>query len=503
MSDIRSFDDVRSPVSEDADFVVVGSGAAGATAAWVLAEAGHDVIVVEEGPPVGKEDFGDPMFPAMATLYRGSGMEAFTGRSMISTLQGRVVGGTTVVNSAIAWRVPESSYHRWAYDPAIRAAFPLEDLHRHWDVLDEVMHVTPTGGDIAGRGNTLAAAGAEAMGWSGKVMNRFTLGCKGSGHCQQGCPNDAKMSTALTLLPRAQQRGARVLACCRVVKVDLDDRGRATGITGRMVDPVQHRKGPDVHLRARRGVVLAPGCLQVPGLLSASGFRHPKLGRHFQAHPGASLMPFFDEEVRYWDGATQGWETDEFFDEGMKFEVVNVPIEVNVGRLPGVGRDLVRVLEDLRYTGSWALLVRMEAEGRVGGGRPGSSARVSFTPTRYDMERIRRGLHRFVQIAFAAGARKISTGVFGLPPFLEPDQADLVLDASLDPRCYTMVATHLFGTARAAGNEQDGVCSPELRPWGTEGLWLVDSSVFPKNLGVNPQHMIQAVARQAAERIAQ
>ncbi|MFN8106029.1 MAG: GMC family oxidoreductase [Acidimicrobiia bacterium] len=501
MNAIRSFDDVGSRLEEDADFVVVGTGAAGSTAAWVLAEAGHDVLMVEEGPPVAKEDFGDPTFPALATMYRGGGVEAFTGRSMITTLQGRVVGGSTVVNSAIAWRVPESSYDRWAFDPAIRAAFPLEELHRHWDALDEVMSVTPTGADIAGRGNTLAAIGAEAMGWSGKPMNRFTRGCKGSGHCQQGCPNDAKMSTAMTLIPMAQQRGARVLASCRVNKVVLDDSGRATGVEARMIDPVRRRRGPSVNLRARKGVVLAPACLQLPGLLRASGYRHAELGHHFQCHPGASLMPFFDEEVRYWDGATQGWETDEFFEEGMKFEVVNVPVEVNVGRLPGVGRDLARVIRDLRYAGSWALLVRMEAEGRVGG-RPGGSTRVSYTPTRYDMERLRRGLHRFAQIAFAAGARRISTGIYGLPPFLEPGQADLILDASLDPRCYTMVATHLFGTARAAGNEKDGVCSPELRPWGTESLWVVDSSVFPKNLGVNPQHMIQAVARHAAERIA-
>jgi len=118
------------------------------------------------------------------------------------------------------------------------------------------------------------------------------------------------------------------------------------------------------------------------------------------------------------------------------------------------------------------------------------------------MTRLRRGLHWFAKIAFEAGAREILTGVHGLPPRLRPEQVDLVSEASLDPRSYTLVATHLFGTARAAGDEHNGVCDPQLRPWGTKNLWLLDSSVFPTNLGVNPQHMIQGVALHATERIA-
>ena len=38
-------------VQEEADFVVVGAGAAGATMARWLTAAGRSVVVVEEGPP--------------------------------------------------------------------------------------------------------------------------------------------------------------------------------------------------------------------------------------------------------------------------------------------------------------------------------------------------------------------------------------------------------------------------------------------------------------------
>ncbi|MCC7076529.1 MAG: GMC family oxidoreductase [Acidimicrobiia bacterium] len=500
MTEIVTIEHVSTDIVEDADYVVVGSGAGGASAAWRLVEAGCDVAMLEEGPPVGLPDFGTQMFPAMAKMYRDNGMEAAVGRSMISMLQGRVVGGTTVVNSAIAWRVPEPAYERWSFDPAVRASFPLEDLHKHWDVLDEMMCVTPTALPIAGRGNTLPAQGAERLGWKGKVMNRFTRGCLGAGRCQQGCPNLAKQSTALNLIPAAMRKGMRVYATALVERVELDATGRAIGVAGRFRDPTLRRDGPRFRIRANKGVVLAPGCIQLPGLLHASGFRHRLLGEHFQAHPGAGLVPFFTDEVKYWEGATQGWETDHFADEGVKFEVVNVPLEINAARFPGVGRELARNVARMSHAGSWGVLVRMEAEGSVRS-RPGRSARVKFTPLEDDMRRLRRALHNFAKIAVEAGAVQVMPGIYGLPPLLERDEIDRILDASLDPRHYTMVATHLFGTARAAASEDAGVCDPQFRPWGTRNLWVTDSSPFPRNLGVNPQFMIQATAMQVAEKI--
>jgi choline dehydrogenase-like flavoprotein len=52
-------------------------------------------------------------------------------------------------------------------------------------------------------------------------------------------------------------------------------------------------------------------------------------------------------------------------------------------------------------------------------------------------------------------------------------------------------------------DEADTVVDPHFALRGAEGCWVVDSSVFPTNLGVNPQHTILAVSRLAAQRIAE
>ena len=71
-----------------------------------------------------------------------------------------------------------------------------------------------------------------------------------------------------------------------------------------------------------------------------------------------------------------------------------------------------------------------------------------------------------------------------------------------DPAAYSMILSHLFGTARMSVRPQDGVVGADFRVHGTQNLYVVDSSVFPTNLGVNPQHTIMAIARLAAMRVA-
>lgn len=43
-------------LDDEADFVIIGTGAGGATAARVLSAAGHSVLMLEEGPTLRTKD---------------------------------------------------------------------------------------------------------------------------------------------------------------------------------------------------------------------------------------------------------------------------------------------------------------------------------------------------------------------------------------------------------------------------------------------------------------
>ena len=103
---------------------------------------------------------------------------------------------------------------------------------------------------------------------------------------------------------------------------------------------------------------------------------------------------------------------------------------------------------------------------------------------------------------FEAGAKEVWPGVHGVPSVLtSPDQVKLLEEGPTDPRSYGFILSHLFGAARMAPDARAGVVDLNFQVHGVDGLHVVDSSVFPTNLGVNPQHGIMALSRLAADRI--
>lgn len=472
------------------DYVVVGSGAAGATAARMLGETGRSVAIVEEGPRVPTSELSDRVVPSMRALYRDMGMQQAESAGPMLVMQGRCVGGSTVINSAIVRRMPEAVWRSWRDDHRLGDAVPFEALERNFERIERDLSAAPTPREVWGGNNALMDKGRAALGIAGAPMTRFVRDCRGSARCQLGCPHGAKQSMDLTYIPQAESLGARVLSGARVDRIVWDG-DRAAGVSGRRL-----------RLVARRAVVVAASAIQTPLLLARSGVRSPHLGRHFQAHPGCDVVGLFDRPVRMWSGATQGYEIDEYRDaHRAKLETVALPPELYLATLPGVGRRWVRAMAASENAASWAIALRARAEGRVRE-RFGRTA-ISFTPGREDMDDLRSALRRIAELFFAAGARAILPAVRGLPDEIGPDDLPLLDRAPRDPGAYSFILSHLFGTARMSVSASDGVVGPDFAVHGRRGAYVVDSSIFPTNLGVNPQHTIMAVAMHAAERIAE
>jgi choline dehydrogenase-like flavoprotein len=421
----------------------------------------------------------------MRTLFRGGGSAVTFGRSSLVLLQGRCVGGSTTVNSAIAMRPPEDVLDEWRL-PGIDA----RALEPHVTALEQRLSVRTPAPAALGEHNRLFGEAAKRLGIDAAPLRRFDGGCVGSARCLTGCGEGKKLGMGVTLIPDALARGARLYSDVRVNAVELTD-GRATGVVAK-----------DLRVHARRGVLVCASAIQTPNLLRRSGLRSPALGRHFQCHPGISLTGRFDRDVRQQHGATQGFNSTHFsHTHRFKLESVSLPPELAAMGIPGAGASLVENLGRYGNLMSWAVALRAEAHGRVTGLLGADQA--LFTPSPVDMTRLRVGLKVLTQMMFEVGAREVWPSVHGMPQALRSaGEARLWDRASVDPRAYPLVTSHLFGTARMGMDARTSVVGLDFQTHEARGLYVLDSSVFPSNLGVNPQLTVMAMARLAASRLA-
>jgi choline dehydrogenase-like flavoprotein len=499
------FDDVASQrrVEDIADVVVVGSGAGGATAARVLTEAGLDVAIVEEGPHIPTEELRSDMYTSTKWLWRDMGFQAARGRSFTPVLQGSCVGGTTAINGAIIHRVPEEIRRLWCEEHGAGELLGEADLERVYDRLDRELSVGPAPEDVLGENSKRMRAALEVLGLRGNAIRRNVNGCRGSAHCHQGCPTARRQSMNNSYVPRSIEAGARLYASCKALRI-VARRGRAAGVEGRFADRFTGRKGPRLSIAARRAVIVAASAIQTPLLLRASGIGRASglVGRRLQAHPGTAVVGVFDDPIRMWFGATQGFESTHFWNERMKFETIALPLEFLATRVPGLGGDLVRQLASYGNLAIFGVQVRARTMGDVKPGPFGGTS-IAYDIADEDVCTLKIGVKRLVQMMFAAGAREVFPGVHGLPDRIgSPDEIEPILDLPDDPRHFHCIIAHLFGTAKMGPTSATGVVGPTLESHELGGLYVLDSSVFPTNMGVNPQHTICASSWLASERIA-
>jgi choline dehydrogenase-like flavoprotein len=399
--------------------------------------------------------------------------------------------------------MPKAIHEQWGREHDLADGFPYRELERIWNRLDDELAVGTAPDAVFGRNNELMEKAIARLGLVGNRIRRNVKDCQGSAHCNQGCPTARRQSMNNSYVPRAIAQGGRVYADCRAERLIVRD-GRAAGVRATFIDRETRRKGPSMTVAARHAVVLAASAVQTPLFLLDNGVgRSSRLvGERLQAHPGTGVVGVFDAPVKMWFGATQGYETTHFWNERMKFETVSMPLEFGAARLPELGPDLMRRLGEYGHLAIWGVQIRARAHGRVRRGVLAAKA-IEFDLTNEDVADLKRGVSRLVEMMFAAGAREVLPGVHGVPDRIRSmDELKPMRDLPDDPRHFHCIVSHLFGTAVMGRHSGGSVVGLDGQAHDLQGLYVVDSSVFPTNMGVNPQHSICALSWLMAERIA-
>jgi choline dehydrogenase-like flavoprotein len=496
-------------VEERPDVCVVGSGAGGAVAAARLAAMGARVVVLEEGVWHRPEDSTLREGEAYPRLYQERGQRATADLSIV-VLQGRSVGGGTTINWTTSFRTPDRVLEHWRRVHGVEG-LTREALAPHFAAVEERLHIHEQPADEVNANNGVLWSGAGRLGWERARTQRNVVGCQNLGYCGMGCPIGARTSMDQSYIPDALARGARVYANARAVRIDYRER-RAVEVLAEVLDPRTDRPtGRRVVVRPR-ALVLSGGAINTPALLLRSRLDiSGRVGKRTFLHPVSGMFGLYRDPIEGWSGAPQSVASHHFADRGpgrVGFFLETIPVHplfagVNLG---GYGETHQEIMSHLSHaSGLIALAIDGFLPEEAGGEvslRSDGRVRIDYDIPGAVWEALREGCKALARIHLAAGARSVYS-VHDDPVEIRSESDLRLLDRAPWQRLRVTVGTaHQMGGCPMGPDPEKSVVDARLKMHGMDNIWVVDGSVFPTSLGVNPQLSIFGLAHWAAEQIA-
>ncbi|MCG8669682.1 MAG: GMC family oxidoreductase [Pseudomonadales bacterium] len=502
LSVITGADVKQTELELEADAVIIGSGAGGAVMAFELAAAGKRVVILEAGAYVPSEQFNEQLPDMIETLYAGHGAQTNI-QGDLAILQGQCVGGSTVVNGCVAFRVPDFILQEWSRDHGLTDITP-ELLEPYFDKIEKRLSVHENFPHEINANSRKLADGANKLGWSVKPLKRNVKDCGLTGHCLAGCKTDRKQSMLVTYLPWALEKGATLMSNTRVTQITTES-GEANGVVAETHHPETGEKVSDVRVKAKV-VVLAAGAIQSPIVMMQSGLgnRSGMVGKNFACHPSIMIAGEFDKPVHIWRGAMLGVYVDEFEHPdkgGFVLEGGGAgPLEISAAVDVGAGDAYVDFINKAKNLASCVSLIHDHNVGEV---RLEDGKKViDYQLSDKDFPSMIAAIKAAAQIYFAAGAKRVYLPTVQSLWVDSEDQIDEVLaTVKNEPFTFRMVSYHPQGTLRMGAKKESSVVSSKGEVHDVKRLFVADASLFPTSILVNPQMSVYAMSSYIADNL--
>ncbi len=510
------------------DVVIAGSGPAGAVLADRLTAQGKSVLIVEEGPAVPEREIDADELLWTARLYKRSALQrANEPESILAPqepgfliLQGGCVGGGSVVNNAVCFKLQPQRLVEWS-----NLGFPLDAqaLEVGYAATATDLSIGPVS-TSARRLNPAVRWIEDALGpvrvpsvdaatspglWECLVnLERDTgndTGCLGIGLCNVGCGSERKRNALQVHLRRAAERDLTIVPRARARELGINANGtRIEGLT------VTLRDGRNVIVRAKE-YVLSCGpigssevLLRSPGLQARIRSGALPVGRRFSANIGSPVFAFTNEVTN----SQPGLQIAHAYvppdgSAGFVLETWYNPPGANALAMPGyMDVHHVRMLEYGKSIAA-APLVGTRANGTIRLRQNRPSIRLPIEEPEIDALAAGIGL---LSGAFLTGGARLAVAAVGWGiEMKKPDDVVRVRER-LHKLARNRRHRHLlrFGTGHPQGGNAMsddptlGVVGADFRVRGIDNLRVCDGSIFPDSARVNPQWTILALADRCA-----
>jgi choline dehydrogenase-like flavoprotein len=533
--------------SDEVDFVIVGSGAAGGVLAKELSSNGFTVVVLEQGPYLKEADFSHNEIEVNTRhqLTNNPGIQPNTFRrttqdkakAQQSVLYGRCVGGSSVHFTANFWRFHEIDFRERSKVGEIPGAnlvdWPItyQDLEPYYTKVEWEVGVSGLAGaspfdpprskpypmpplPVKGSGVIFERA-ARKLGYHPfpapmAILSQPRPGrsaCVNCGFCLGfGCEVGAKSSSLAAMIPLAEATGrCEIRPNSYVHQIPTDKTGRATGV-------VYFDAKKNSHLQKAKAVIVSANGAETPrllllstssqfpnGLANSSGI----VGKYLMPNSSAIVFGVFDEPLNDYKGFAVSRIFHDFYEldpakvgfhggGGLDARFDITPAAFAMGGLPpGTpkwGKEFKKTLHQ-NFTRTMEIFCH-------GTSLPVESNSFSLDPD--------------VKDAWGLPALRMTfrdhPDDLKLSEWMQNRATEILEAAGAKEKWHFPVqeqnfAVHLLGTCRMGTDPKTSVINPDHRTHDVPNLFLCDGSSLVTSGRGQPTMTIEALAFRAADRI--
>jgi len=508
---------IDSDVVENADVCVIGSGAAGAILATKLAESGKSVVIIESGGYYDGESMNQREIDMIPLLWKNGGAN-FTSDLGIPIAQGSCLGGSTVINDAVCFRIPPMVIEQWQ---KMGVSIQESDWDAANNEVSKRINVTKVREDELNENAKRLRLACRALKIDGKPITKHwenerncgpsitdpTLkSCVQCGFCHLGCHYDTKQSMLVTYIHDGlhKTQSYHVYCNCRAEKITYRD-GVADGVDGIFVDESGNEK---FRIRVNAKVVIvSAGSIASSNLLQKSLIGGANVGKGLALHPAPFVIGHFDDEIHGNRGIPMSYTCHEFgVTNGVKtggflIESIFLPVFQMALAIPAFGAQHVQMMSDYSHYAMAGIMVRDESTGTISktfNDRP----KIDYSVSKRTLDDIAHGMEILARLWFSIGATHLLTSHSDYSVIQSVNQIEHFVEAiKKKPNSLMLGSAHPQGGNRMGDDPNLCVVNSDCHVHGFENLYVCDASVFPTALGVNPQLTVMALAMITAKKI--
>lgn len=527
------------------DYLVIGSGPAGATVATELQKAGKKVVLIEQGPWV---VWGSMNTMSYSRLMFGNDTVTTANNSVI-VRSGQAMGGGSTVNIDLAFSPLESTIQYriadWIEKGWIDGRFYTQErIAAAYQWVRNAIATRAVSQSELNRDNRALWDGASAFGVDPSLyhLNRFPQLLSPS-------PVTQKRDAARQLIVPAAEDTKNPLSVLPDVSVQQltfkstgpDGSVIVTGATlltqtawtdpalqNTVLDPcgLKIPAGTTVNIYADN-VILAAGTIGSTRILLNSAknqpaVNNPRVGKGLIMHPSFPLIGVVDETVNLLEGLDSATYLEAFgVTPGFIFETMGALPAYGALLIPGSGVDVFKkIVQFNQSVGFGVMLVDTPSDGNSVTLDSAGNVVLNYTLSESDKARFRNGVAIAIRMMFLAGAKEViiptNENVLGLKNFnpmvgtylTDIKQADLVeKNLQFIPNRTILTSAHLQATNKMGAKASESVASVNQRIWNVKtnkeipNLYLMDSSMFPTSIGANPMQSLYSFAKIFSDRL--